>query len=137
MKFILTVLLGFLFGVVLIESQAFSWFRIQEMFHFDSFHMFGLLFSAIGTASLGLFLIKKFKVKSIDGTDIVVTPKKIEWKANAIGGIIFGMGWGLTGACSAHLYILIGMYWKVGISLFVGAMIGVLLYGFVDKKIPK
>ncbi len=136
-RFILTLVLGFAFGWVLIASQAISWFRIQEMFHFDSFHMFGLLFSAIGTAAIGLAVIKKFKVKSVRGNEIVVTPKPVEWKANALGGLFFGMGWGLSGACSAPLYILIGIHWKIGLALFVGAMAGVYLYAFTEKKLPR
>ena len=137
MKFIITLLLGFCFGSLLIATQAYSWFRIQEMFHFDSFHMYGVLFSAIGTASFSLILIKKFKIKTITGQEFVLTPKKLEWKANIIGGLLFGIGWGLTGACSAPLYILVGMHYKIGISLFLGAMTGVLLYGLVNKKLPK
>ena len=137
MKFIITLLLGFCFGSLLIATQAYSWFRIQEMFHFDSFHMYGVLFSAIGTASFSLILIKKFKIKTITGQEFVLTPKKLEWKANIIGGLLFGIGWGLTGACSAPLYILVGMHYKIGISLFLGAMTGVLLYALVDKKLPK
>ena len=137
MKFVINLLLGFCFGSVLIATQAYSWFRIQEMFHFESFHMYGVLFSAIGTASLSLILIKKFKIKTITGKEFVLTPKKLEWKANIIGGLLFGIGWGLTGACSAPLYILVGMHYKIGISLFLGAMTGVLLYGLVDKKLPK
>ena len=137
MRFVITLLLGFSFGMLLIATQAYSWFRIQEMFHFDSFHMYGVLFSAIGTASLSLFIIKKFSIKSFSGKEIVLTPKKFEWKANAIGGLLFGIGWGLTGACSAPLYILIGMHYKIGISLFLGAITGVVLYAFVNKKLPR
>jgi uncharacterized membrane protein YedE/YeeE len=137
MKFIITLLLGFCFGSLLIATQAYSWFRIQEMFHFDSFHMYGVLFSAIGTASLSLIIIKKFKIKTISGKEFILTPKKLEWKANVIGGILFGIGWGLTGACSAPLYILVGMHYKIGVSLLLGAMTGVLLYALVDKKLPK
>lgn len=137
MKFLITLLLGFCFGSLLIATQAYSWFRIQEMFHFDSFHMYGVLFSAIATASLSLIVIKIFKIKTIKGNEVVVKPKKLEWKANIIGGLIFGIGWGLTGACSAPLYILVGMHFKIGISLFLGAMTGVLLFGLVYKKLPK
>ena len=136
-RFITTLFLGFAFGQVLILSQAYSWFRIQEMFHFDSFHMYGVLFSAIATASLSLFLIKKLNIKSVSGNTIVVEPKKIQWKANIIGGICFGIGWGLTGACSAPLYVLVGMHYMVGISLFVGAMTGAVIFGIFNKKIPK
>ena len=134
MKLIITIILGFAFGNILLYTEAFSWFRIQEMFHFDSFHMFGVLFSAIGTAALSLIIIKKFKIKSVYGNPIELQPKKIDWKANIIGGILFGIGWGLTGACSAPLYILIGLHYKIGISLFLGAIIGVVLFGIFDGR---
>ena len=134
MKFILTLILGFAFGTVLLATQAFSWFRIQQMFRFESFHMYGVLFSAIATAAISLIIIKKFKVKSINGNPIEVTPKKLDLKANIIGGLLFGIGWGLTGACSAPLYILIGLHYKIGIALFVGAMVGVYLFGIFDSR---
>jgi uncharacterized membrane protein YedE/YeeE len=134
MKFILTLILGFAFGTVLLATQAFSWFRIQQMFRFESFHMYGVLFSAIATAAISLIIIKKFKVKSINGNPIEVTPKKLDLKANIIGGLLFGIGWGLTGACSAPLYILIGLHYKIGIALFLGAMVGVYLFGIFDSR---
>ena len=134
MKFILTLILGFAFGTVLLATQAFSWFRIQQMFRFESFHMYGVLFSAIVTAAISLIIIKKFKVKSINGNPIEVTPKKLDLKANIIGGLLFGIGWGLTGACSAPLYILIGLHYKIGIALFLGAMVGVYLFGIFDSR---
>jgi uncharacterized membrane protein YedE/YeeE len=134
MKFILTLILGFAFGTLLLATQAFSWFRIQQMFRFESFHMYGVLFSAIATAAISLIIIKKFKVKSINGNPIEVTPKKLDLKANIIGGLLFGIGWGLTGACSAPLYILIGLHYKIGIALFLGAMVGVYLFGIFDSR---
>jgi uncharacterized membrane protein YedE/YeeE len=136
MKIVLTLLLGFLFGNVLIASQAFSWFRIQEMFHFDSFHMYGLLFSAIGTGALSLFILKKFKVRSIKGNELEIKPKPAQISANIIGGLIFGLGWSISGACSAPLYILIGMHWHIGLILLAGALVGTLLYGIFKSKLP-
>lgn len=136
MKIVLTLILGFLFGNVLIASQAYSWFRIQEMFHFDSFHMYGLLFSAIGTGALSLFLLKKFKVRSINGNDLEVKPKPTQVPANVIGGLIFGLGWSISGACSAPLYILIGMHWQIGLILLAGALVGTVLYGAFKSKLP-
>jgi uncharacterized membrane protein YedE/YeeE len=136
-RFLITLILGFFFGSVLIASQAFSWYRIQEMFHFHSFHMFGLLFSAIGTAALSLFAIRKLGVKSIDKNVINVKPKKMEWKANLIGGTIFGIGWGISGACSAPVFILAGFSWKIGLILLSGALIGTLIFGLIESKIPK
>ena len=137
MKLILTLLLGFGFGQILIFSQAFSWYRIQEMFHFESFHMFGLLFSAIGTAAISLIVIKRLGLKTINGEEVVVKPKSIQLKANIIGGLIFGLGWSISGACSAPVYILVGMFWKVGGILLIGALVGTYLYGIVESKLPK
>ena len=136
MKIVITLVLGFLFGNVLIASQAFSWFRIQEMFHFDSFHMYGLLFSAIGTAALSLFILKKFKVRSIKGNELEVKPKPTQISANVIGGLLFGLGWSISGACSAPLYILIGMHWQIGLILLAGALVGTFLYGVSKSKLP-
>lgn len=136
MKIILTIVLGFLFGNILIAAQAFSWYRIQEMFHFDSFHMYGLLFSAIGTGALSLFILKKFKVRSIQGNELDVKPKPTQISANIIGGLIFGLGWSISGACSAPLYILVGMHWGIGLVLLLGALVGTFLYGIFKPKLP-
>jgi uncharacterized membrane protein YedE/YeeE len=136
MKTILTILIGFIFGTILVTTEAFSWFRIQEMFHFDSFHMYGVLGSAIATGSLSVFLIKKFKIKSITGNPITIKPKPLKWKSNIFGGLIFGVGWGLSGACSAPIFILLGNQWQIGIFLFLGALIGAFIYGLIEKKLP-
>jgi uncharacterized membrane protein YedE/YeeE len=136
MKIILTIVLGFLFGNILIAAQAFSWYRIQEMFHFDSFHMYGLLFSAIGTGALSLFILKKFKIRSIQGNELDVKPKPTQFSANIIGGLIFGLGWSISGACSAPLYILVGMHWVIGLVLLSGALVGTFLYGIFKPKLP-
>lgn len=135
MRTITTLILGFGFGQVLIYSQAFSWYRIQEMFHFESFHMFGLLFSAIATAALSLKLIQRFGIKNIEGKKIAVEPKPLNWKANCLGGILFGIGWSISGACSAPVYILVGMHWGIGVILLIGALIGAYLYGVFQSKL--
>ena len=136
MKFIITLILGFCFGSILIYSQAYSWYRIQEMFHFESFHMFGLLFSAIGTSVLALFILKKFGIKSASGNHIEVKPKPAQLKANIAGGLIFGIGWSISGACSAPVYVLVGMHWQIGLFLLAGALLGTIVYGVVESKIP-
>jgi hypothetical protein len=130
------IALGSLFGTVLTEAQAVSWYRIQEMFYFQSFHMYGLLGSAIATGALSLWIIRKFKIKSIHHNPIEVKDKPFQWKANLVGGIIFGLGWGLTGACSAPLFITLGIDWKIGILLLIGALIGTYLYATVKDKLP-
>lgn len=136
-KFVFTLLTGFIFGSVLIASQAISWYRIQEMFHFQSFHMFGLIFSAIATAAISILLIKKFNVKTIHGNLVEVKPKKREWKANIFGGLIFGLGWSISGACSAPVFILAGFTWKIGLILLAGAFAGTIIYALFDSKLPR
>lgn len=136
LKTIITIILGAVLGIVLTESQAISWYRIQEMFYFKSFHMYGLLGSAIATGAISLILLKKFKVKSIYNNPIVVKDKPLTWKANLFGGILFGLGWGLTGACSAPLFILVGLSWKLGLILLIGALSGTFFYALLKDKIP-
>jgi hypothetical protein len=136
-KLFVTLILGFIFGSILIASQAFTWYRIQEMFHFQSFHMFGLLFSAIGTAAIALWIIKKRKQKSVFGNPLEVTPKKLEWKANLFGGLIFGLGWSISGACSAPVYILTGFHWPIGIVLLLGAFVGTIIFALLESKLPR
>lgn len=131
-----SIAVGIYFGIILTESQAVSWYRIQEMFYFKSFHMFGLLGSAIATGAISLWIIKRFKIKSIHHNPIEVKDKPFEWKANFGGGILFGLGWGLTGACSAPLFISIGLDWKIGLILLLGALLGTYLYALVKDKIP-
>jgi hypothetical protein len=136
-KILTSIVLGAFFGGILIESQAISWYRIQEMFYFQSFHMYGLLGSAILTGFISLKLINYFKVKTIYKNEIIIKPKQVTWKANFFGGIIFGLGWGLSGACSAPLFILIGIDWKLGFILLVGALLGTLTFGLLEKSLPK
>jgi uncharacterized membrane protein YedE/YeeE len=131
-----SIAVGIYFGVILTESQAVSWYRIQEMFYFKSFHMFGLLGSAIATGAISLWIIKRFNIKSIHHNPIEVKDKPLEWKANFGGGILFGLGWGLTGACSAPLFISIGLDWKIGLILLLGALLGTYLFALVKDKIP-
>lgn len=136
LKTIITIILGAILGIVLTESQAISWYRIQEMFYFKSFRMYGLLGSAIATGAISLILLKKLKVKSIYKNPIVVKDKPLTWKANLFGGILFGLGWGLTGACSAPLFILVGLSWKLGLILLFGALSGTFFYALLKDKIP-
>lgn len=137
MKAIITIVIGFVFGSILIASQAFEWSRIQEMFYFESFHMFGLILSAIATAAISLLVIKKLGVKSIDGSDIVIQPKPIRKFGNIVGGLSYGLGWGLTGACAGPVFILIGLHWIIGLVVFIGAIIGTIIYGVLKEKLPE
>ncbi|TNF48540.1 MAG: YeeE/YedE family protein [Bacteroidetes bacterium] len=137
MKAIITVLVGLAFGWILIEAQAFSWYRIQEMFHFRSFHMFGVLFSAIATGAIAVYLIKKFKIKNIEGQVIEIKPKQLNLSSNVFGGIIFGLGWSIAGACTAPVYILTGLHWPIGIVLLIGAILGTVLFALFNQLTTK
>lgn len=135
MKVIVSIILGALFGAVLIFSEAVYWHRIQEMFHFQSFHMYGLLFSAIATGIISIQIIRRFKIKSAYGNLIEIKPKKLNLKGNIFGGLLFGTGWALAGACTAPIFINIGLNWQIGLIIFGGALSGVLLYGLLHKRL--
>ncbi len=130
------LLVGICFGIVLTKSEALSWFRIQEMFRFESFHMYGILGSAIITAIAGLWLIKKFKSRTINGEAILIPKQKPYTYKYLLGGICFGLGWALTGACPGPIYALIGNGYLVYIVVLVSALAGVLFYHFIKEKIP-
>lgn len=136
MKNLKFILLGVLFGVILIKSEIVSWYRIQEMFRFESFHMFGIIGSAVVIGAISILLLKKFKVKSINGEEINPQPKPFNKKGNIIGGIIFGLGWGLIGACPGPLYAIVGVGYTNFIIPIVGALIGVIVYGILKNKLP-
>lgn len=132
----LTILLGAVFGGILIFADAFNWYRIQEMFHFKSFHMFGLIGSAILVGSVSVYLMKKLGVKSMNQKVIETKRKEIRPFGNSIGGLLFGAGWALTGACTAPIFIMVAYKWRIGLLTLVSAVIGALLYGIVNKKLP-
>ncbi len=135
MKNIKYLLAGVVFGIILIKSQVVSWFRIQEMFRLQAFHMYGIIGSAIFVGMISILIIKRFKIKSISGEPIVIPQKQFSW-GNIIGGLIFGLGWAITGACPGPLYALFGSgIWVIGITL-LSAIFGVWVYGLVQDKLP-
>lgn len=137
MKQISVLLFGILFGIVLTKGEIISWYRIVEMFHFDSFHMFGTIFSAIAISAIFIALSKRFKWTALDGGHLRFANYPKGWKKYIFGGIIFGFGWALIGACPAPLFILIGNGYFPIIIAIVGAMLGTLLYGILEKKLPR
>jgi uncharacterized protein len=126
---------GILFGIILVKSEVISWFRIQEMFRLQSFHMYGVIGSAIAVGMLSIFLIKKFNIKSIDGEKIKLDPKKFN-KGQIYGGLIFGAGWALTGACPGPLFAQIGTGATVIIVTLFFAIIGTWVYGKLKPVLP-
>src|SRR6187397_236646 len=126
---------GILFGIILIKSEVISWFRIQEMFRLQSFHMYGVIGSAIIVGIISIFIIKKFNIRSIDGEEIHFDPKKFN-KGQVYGGLLFGFGWALTGACPGPLFALIGSSSRVIIVTLVSAIADTWVYGYLRDKLP-
>ncbi|HEX8563496.1 MAG TPA: DUF6691 family protein [Flavobacterium sp.] len=133
LKYLIT---GFIFGIVLTKSEAVSWYRIYEMFHFQSFHMYGIIMTAIATGFLGIQLMKRTKMNDIKGSPIAIADKEPGSARYWIGGLLFGLGWGLVGTCPGPIFILLGAgFWPVVIIL-VGALFGTFLYGLFKTKLP-
>ena len=135
MRLIKYALIGILFGIVLVKSQVISWFRIQEMFRLQSFHMYGVISSAIITGMISIAIIKKFRLKTFAGDPIIIPVKKFHW-GNVIGGLIFGLGWAITGACPGPLFAQIGGGFIVVLFTLLSAIAGTWVYGRLQTKLP-
>jgi uncharacterized membrane protein YedE/YeeE len=136
MKNLKFALAGTVFGLALTKAEAISWFRTQEMFRFEAFQMFGIFMTAIPIGALSLFIIRKLKLKSIDGEHIE-KPKKVYSHGMVIGSLIFGFGWALTGACPGPLYAQIGSGSLVTIVTLMSAIAGTWVYGYFQKYLPE
>jgi len=133
MKYILA---GLFFGFVAVKSEVVSWFRILEMFHFDSFHMYGIIGSAVVIGIISIQIIKRFQMKDMKGEQISVGNKEMTPKRYIIGGSIFGLGWALVGACPGPMYALVGNgYWIILVPMFF-AFLGTMTYGMIQEKLP-
>ena len=126
---------GMLFGLILVKAEVISWYRIQEMFRLQSFHMYGIIGSAVITGIISVWLIKKLKIKTIHGEDIVFQSKKFN-KGQIYGGLLFGFGWAMTGACPGPLFAQIGTGVTVAIVVLLSAIAGTWVYGFFRDKLP-
>ena len=129
------LLVGMCFGIILIKSEVISWFRIQEMFRLQSFHMYGIIGSAIVVAMISIFLIKRFNIKTIHHEAIVIPDKQFNW-GYVYGGLIFGLGWALTGACPGPLFAQIGSGIVVTSVTLLSAIAGTWVYGLLREKLP-
>ena len=129
------VVTGILFGIILTKAEVISWFRIQEMFRLQSFHMFGVIGSAVVTGAISVFIIKKYKLKTIHGETIDLASKPFN-KGQIVGGLLFGFGWAMTGACPGPLYALIGTGSTVIIVSLLSAIAGTWVYGLLRDKLP-
>ena len=135
MRYIKFLLLGILFGIILVKAEVLAWFRIQEMFRFQAFHMYGIIGSAIAVGLVSILLIKKLNIKTLSGQQVVIEPKEFT-KGNIIGGFIFGLGWAITGACPGPLYALVGSGYSIIIVTLISAVLGVFVYGLIKHKLP-
>ena len=136
MKYISYLSIGTLFGIVMTKSQAISWYRIYEMFQFDSFHMYGIIGSAVALGIISVALIKKWGVKSTEGTPIIFSPKNMSIPRYLIGGTIFGLGWAMAGACPGPIYTLLGTGYSVILVVLASALLGTLAYGVLRSRLP-
>ena len=136
MKSIKYLVVGFFFGIILTKCEAVSWYRIYEMFLFQSFHMYGIIMVAILTGIIGLQVIKRKEIKDIKGNPIVIQDKEKGSTRYWIGGLLFGLGWAFVGACPGPIFILIGAgFLSVGLIL-IGAVLGTFIYGVFKDKLP-
>ncbi|MEY8021422.1 DUF6691 family protein [Muriicola sp. SD30] len=136
MKLLKFLLVGVFFGIVLVKSEAVSWYRIYEMFQFQSFHMYGIIGSAIAVGVAAIWLIKKSHLNSIEGRPIEIPAKDKSIARYILGGTIFGLGWGLAGACPGPMYILVGTGVMTMFFVIGGAILGTFLYGLLRDKLP-
>ena len=136
MKHIRFLLFGIFFGIIMTKSEAVSWFRIQEMFHFDSIHMYGIIGTAVILGAIGVFLMKKMNIKTVEGKPLKLQAKELQIPRLLFGGTLFGLGWAMTGACPGPLYTLIGHGVWVILIVIASAVLGALTYGAVRNKLP-
>lgn len=129
------LVVGVLFGIIFVKAEIISWYRIQEMFRFESFHMYGVISSAVVVGIISVLIIKKFNIKTIHGEEIVFTQKKFD-KGQIIGGIIFGLGWAITGACPGPLFAQIGTGATIIVVTLFSAIVGTWVYGKFRDKLP-
>jgi uncharacterized membrane protein YedE/YeeE len=129
------LIVGIMFGIVFVKAEIISWFRIQEMFRLHSFHMYGVIGSAVVVGMISVFLIKKFNIKTISGETVQFHPKKFQ-RGQIYGGLIFGLGWGITGACPGPLFAQIGSGFLAVIITLLSAIAGTWVYGRFKDSLP-
>ena len=135
-KVFIYLVVGFFFGIIMYKSEAASWFRIYEMFRFESFHMYGIIGTALFFGIIFIQLIKRKKIKSIDGSPIVIPDKEKSIYRYLFGGIIFGLGWALVGACPGPMFTLVGAGFLPILIVLGSSVIGTFIYGVLKDKLP-
>lgn len=129
------LIVGMLFGILLVKAEIVSWFRIQEMFRLDSFHMYGVIGSAVVVGAISVALIKKFRIKTVQGETVTIVPQVFD-KGKVYGGLLFGVGWAITGACPGPIFAQIGYGYAASIVTFFSAVAGAWTYGYFRSKLP-
>lgn len=130
------LLIGILFGITMFKSEAASWYRIYEMFQFDAFHMYGIIGTALFLGVIMIQLIKRFNIKSFYGEKIAFPPKQRSFARYAFGGILFGLGWALAGACPGPMFTLLGAGFLPIVIVIIAALLGTFVYGLLKNKLP-
>lgn len=136
MKLIKFLGLGIIFGIILTKSEVVSWFRIYEMFQFQSFHMYGIIGSAVVLGAIGVYIMKRKNIKTYYKEALEIKDKEMQVARYLIGGSLFGLGWGLTGACPGPLFALLGYGYFPILIVIIGAVVGTFLYGVLRKYLP-
>jgi len=136
MRTLIYLFIGILFGITMFKSEAASWFRIYEMFKFEAIHMYGIIGTALGVGLLVVQVIKRYKIKSFFGDAITFPPKEKSISRYLIGGIIFGLGWALVGACPGPMFTLVGAGYTPILVVIVASLLGTFLYGLLKNKLP-
>lgn len=136
MKNLKFLIIGIVFGIILTKSEAISWYRIYEMFKFQSFHMYGIIGSAVTLSMVLMYCFKKGIIKDFAGNLITVKEKKKGFVRTLVGGTFFGLGWALAGACPAPMFVLLGNGIITILIVLLGAVLGAFIYGVLSKKLP-
>src|SRR5690606_1918418 len=136
MNYIKFLVVGILFGIMIVKSEAVSWYRIYEMFHFQSFHLYGIIGTAVAVGIIGVQFIKSKNIKDFKGNRIKIEPKEKGFARYIIGGALFGLGWGLVGTCPGPIFVLIGAGFYPVIIILIGALLGTFFYGLLKDKLP-
>lgn len=136
MKHLIALILGTMFGLMLVKAEVLSWFRIQEMFAFQSVHMYGIIGSAVAVGASSVWIIRRFSVRSLEGNVIELKSKAPHYKSAYLGGTAFGLGWAMTGACPGPMYALVGSGTTVMVLAIASGVVGVWVYARLRSKLP-
>ncbi|MEQ8707279.1 MAG: YeeE/YedE thiosulfate transporter family protein [Phaeodactylibacter sp.] len=136
MKNLSFLAVGIFFGIVMAKSEAVSWFRIHEMFRFESFHMYGIIGTAVVLGAASMWLMKKTGMTTLRGTLVGYNPMNLNIKRHLLAGTIFGLGWALVGCCPGPMYVLLGSGYAIMLVILAGATLGTFTYGLVMKYLP-